>query len=160
MKLQLYSPSFRNGEQIPRKYTCQGENISPQVCWDGVPPGTRSIVVMMEDPDIPMPRILLPCWTHWIVYNIDPEETMLPEGLPHGEIIGSSFRQGLSSYRKSGYSGPCPPFGTHRYFFRIYALDTNLGVEPGRASRKKILASMQGHILGRGELMGTYTRQK
>ncbi len=160
MDLQVYSPSFENGDRIPRKHTCQGENISPEICWGGVPAGTRSIVLMMEDPDIPMPRFLIPCWTHWIVYGIGPEETILPEGMPHGEFIGGSARQGLSSYKKSGYSGPCPPLGTHRYFFRIYALDTPVSVEPGSATRKKVLNAMQGHILGRGELMGTYTRQK
>lgn len=158
--MKLFSPSFNEGGQIPRKYTCRGENLSPQIIWGDVPNRTVSMVLIMEDPDIPIPRFILPVWTHWIVYNIDPDVMELPEGMQHTDIIDKGVLQGITSFRKTGYNGPCPPFGTHRYFFRLYALDTIISVEPRSATRKNILYAVDGHILDSGELMGVCSRKK
>lgn len=159
-KLDVRSSAFRPGEMIPSEFTADGENISPDLSWHGSPPGVKSHVILVEDPDIPIPRFILPSWVHWVVYNIAPETVSIPRGFLHTDPSGNGAMLGTTSYRKKQYSGPCPPFGTHRYFFRVYALDTKLDLNPNKANKKRLLNAMGGHILAWGELMGTYTRRR
>jgi Raf kinase inhibitor-like YbhB/YbcL family protein len=161
MTIRLESSAFQEGGMIPRTYTCDGEDISPPLSWSGVPESARSLVLICEDPDAP-----LGTWTHWLLYNLPAEVTALPERLPpEGTIQVASggakhpARQGRNDFRKLGYGGPCPPSGTHRYYFRLFALDTTLNLEPG-ASRKQVLGAMEKHILAQGELMGRYARSR
>lgn len=154
MTIRLSSPAFTEGAPIPTRYTCDGENISPPLKWSNVPPGTKSIALIADDPDAPAGT-----WVHWIMYNIPPATTELPEALPTTEVILNQVRQGVTDFKRSGYGGPCPPGGSsHRYFFRLYALDTELQLQPG-ATQKDLVGAIQGHILAQGQLMGTYQRK-
>ncbi len=144
-------PIFRDGEPIPRKYTCDGEEISPPLRWKGAPAGTKSFVLICDDPDAPMMT-----WIHWIVYSIPGTTTELSEGLPAGDVVDGGIKQGLNSWRKMGYGGPCPPRrNRHRYFFRLFALDTELSLSPGE-TRHDIERAMKGHILDQTKIMGVY----
>lgn len=158
--LDVQSTAFRSGEMIPSEFTADGENISPDLFWEGAPPGVHSYAILVEDPDIPIPRFIIPVWFHWAVYNISPETNSIPTAFMRNGSAGNGSMMGITSYRKQHYSGPCPPFGTHRYYFRVYALDTRLNVDPKKATRKKLHKAMNGHILAWGELMGTYKRQR
>jgi len=155
MTLTVNSPAFDNGGVIPSKYTCDGENVSPSIAWEGVPEGTRSLIIIMEDHDIPMPWLRLFTWVHWIVYNIPPDIGSLAEALPPTETLESGAR-----YRRAGYGGPAPLSGTHRYNFKVYAVDTMLDLEPKKATKKRVLKAIQGHILAESELIGCYRRQR
>jgi Raf kinase inhibitor-like YbhB/YbcL family protein len=149
MTMQLSSPAFAAGEVIPQKYTCDGNNISPPLEWNGVPENARSLVLIVDDPDAPRGT-----WSHWVVANIDPSTTSLPEGGP----LPQQAREGRNDFRKHGYGGPCPPPGSaHRYFFHLYALDNALDVADD-AGRADVLDAMQDHILAQGELMVTFQR--
>ncbi len=152
--LTLTSPAFPAGGEIPRKYTCDGENISPPLAWDAPPLGTQSLALIMEDPDAPAGT-----WDHWILYNLPAGARDLAEGVKAvlDPKTGTTSRAGTNSWGKLEYGGPCPPSGQHRYFFRLYALDTMLGLGLG-ANKAQLLAAMAGHILAQGELMGTYRR--
>ncbi|MBA4369384.1 MAG: YbhB/YbcL family Raf kinase inhibitor-like protein [Desulfobacterium sp.] len=159
-QLNVKSTAFQTGEMIPSEYTFDGKNISPDLSWEGAPSGVKSYVILVEDPDIPIPKFLIPSWVHWVVYNIAPETTsILKAFLNHGSSENSATL-GMTSYRKLQYGGPCPPFGTHRYYFKVYALDNTLDLQPRKATKKNILKAMDGHILAYGEVMGTYKRQK
>lgn len=152
----LTSSAFAEGGQIPRKFTCDGIDISPPLVWSGVPPGTKSLVLFIDDPDAPDPAHPGMDWTHWLLYNIPPQTTSLREGLslrdlPKGTLAGWTDWKGME------YRGPCPPVGNHRYFHRLHALDTVLP-DLGRASKTDIEAAMHGHILGTAELVGKYRR--
>jgi Raf kinase inhibitor-like YbhB/YbcL family protein len=151
-KITVKSPAFQSGGKIPSKFTCDGENISPALQWGPVPEGTVTFALIADDPDAPSGT-----WVHWVIYNIPPGVTNLPEKttLPFEKETGAI--SGKSSFGKGGYGGPCPPGGTHRYFFKIYALDTNLTL-PALSSKQDLLKAMEGHIIGQGELMGTYQR--
>jgi len=154
MTIRLSSPAFAEGAPIPARYTCDGENVSPPLKWSNVPPGTKSIALIADDPDAPAGT-----WVHWVMYNIPPATTELPEALPTTEVILSQVRQGVTDFKRPGYGGPCPPGGSpHRYFFRLYALDTELQLQP-RATQKDLVGAIQGHILAQGQLMGTYQRK-
>ncbi len=154
MTIRLSSPAFAEGAPIPTRYTCDGENISPPLKWSNVPPGTKSIALIADDPDAPAGT-----WVHWVMYNIPPATTELPEALPTTEVILNQVRQGVTDFKRSGYGGPCPPGGSsHRYFFRLYALDTELQLQPG-ATQQDLVGAIQGHILAQGQLMGTYQRK-
>jgi Raf kinase inhibitor-like YbhB/YbcL family protein len=147
MSIQLSSNAFRDGETIPKKYTCDGEDISPQLGWSSLPQGTQSLALIVDDPDAPSGT-----WVHWVLYDISPDESDLPEG---SQGLGI---EGKTSFREPGYGGPCPPRGMpHRYFFKLYALDKILGLKPG-ATKSDLEKVMQGHILAQGQLMGTYGR--
>lgn len=156
MELVVISPAFENGGMIPARYTCRGENVSPAIAWTGAPEGTKSLIVMMEDPDIPTPSLRLFTWTHWIVYNIPPDESSLPEAVPATETLANGAQHGMSSFRRFGYGGPCPPFGKHRYDFKVYAVDVTLDLEPRRATKKAIMRAIEGHVLAQGVLMGEF----
>lgn len=153
MKIELTSPAFSEGGTIPRKYTCDGDDLSPPLVWRNVPQGTESIALICDDPDAPMGT-----WVHWVMYDIPPTASGLPEGVPAVETLPDGSKQGINDFKRIGYGGPCPPPGRpHRYFFRIYALDTVPGLGPG-ATKDALLRSMEGHILAQGQLMGRYGR--
>lgn len=151
--MNLQSTAFKDGEMIPVKYTCDGVNISPPLSWGVLPAGIKSLVLICDDPDAPRGT-----WVHWVYYDIPPETAGLPENvarLQHPKIGGT---QGKNDFRKiGGYGGPCPPGGTHRYYFKIYALDVMLALPPG-AIKAEVLKAMEGHIVGKGGLMGKYKR--
>ena len=148
MDLAITSPAFAHGEPIPVEYTCDGDDISPPLQWTEPPANTQSFALIMDDPDAPMGT-----WVHWILFNIPANTRELPTAAapPAGSISGNN------SSRRTGYGGPCPPGGTHRYFFKLYALDTTLGLAAG-ATKDDVLAAMEGHVLTQAELMGTYAR--
>ena len=152
MEISLKSPSFKDGEMIPLRFTCDGEDISPELAWESVPEKCQTLAIICDDPDAPMGT-----WVHWIVYNIPADLTGLEEGIPPDDILPSGAKQGKNGWRRIGYGGPCPPGGTHRYFFKIYALDTQLDLEAG-ASKSQLTDAMEGHILSQGQLMGRYSR--
>lgn len=146
MTIQLTSAAFQEGGTIPKKYTCDGQNISPQLDWSGLPDQTKSLVLIVDDPDAPGGTFV-----HWVLYALPADLKGLSEGASTGV-------QGANSFRKSGYGGPCPPKGsTHRYFFKLYALDTSLSLKPG-ASKADVEKAAGGHILAQGQLMGKYGR--
>jgi len=150
--MEIKSSAFGSGEMIPAKYTCDGADFSPQLEWSGSPAGTRSFALICDDPDAPMGT-----WVHWVIYDIPPTATMLAEGITREKDLPGGGTQGINDFRKIGYGGPCPPGGTHRYFFKLYALDAMLGLKPG-ITKDQLLTAMRGHILGEAQLMGTYRR--
>jgi Raf kinase inhibitor-like YbhB/YbcL family protein len=152
MTLQLTSNAFEAGKPIPAKYSCRGEDISPALAWSEPPAGTQSFALIMDDPDAPVGT-----WIHWVIYNIPASARGLPEAVPaNAELSDGSFN-GRNSWGRIGYGGPCPPSGTHRYFFKLYALDEMLGLSSG-ADKGELLKAMEGHVLALGELMGTFSR--
>lgn len=147
MIMQISSPAFTHNSDIPALYTCDGADRSPPLQISSVPSGAKSLVLIHDDPDAPMGT-----WVHWLLWNIDPKTEEIPEdSVPPGAV------EGTTSWGKTGYGGPCPPSGTHRYFFKLYALDTLLALPPN-AGKEKLEAAMQGHILAQGELVGLYGR--
>jgi len=150
--MEIKSSAFGSGEMIPVKYTCDGADFSPPLEWTAGPAGTKSFALICDDPDAPMGT-----WVHWVVYDIPPTTTMLAEGITRERELTGGGTQGINDFRKIGYGGPCPPGGTHRYFFRLYALDTLLGLKPG-ITKDQLLKAMKGHILAEAKLMGTYRR--
>lgn len=151
--MQLTSTAFKAGEAIPARHSYDGGNVSPPLAWTGVPNQAKSLALIMDDPDAPRGT-----WVHWLVYGLAPDARDLKEDLPKTQSLPGGARQGLNDFRLLGYGGPAPPPGNpHRYFFRIYALDTVLDLRPG-ASRKELDQAMQSHVLATGELMGTYKR--
>lgn len=151
-KFKIKSSAFKDGERIPRKYTCDGENISPPLTWKDVPSGTVTLAIISDDPDAPSKT-----WTHWLIFNIPPEINSLPEGVKTVGEFENGIIQGLNDFGNLGYGGPCPPFGVHRYFFKLYALDKRLELEPG-ASKEELLEAMKGHIIEKTEIIGLYSR--
>lgn len=153
MIIQITSPAFKDGAPIPKKYTCDAENVSPPLEWSGLPEGTKSVAVICDDPDAPVGT-----WVHWVLYGLPPTQTSLEERVPTTDVLPGDVRQGRNDFKQFGYGGPCPPPGkAHRYFFKIYALDVDTDLEPG-ASKKQLRKAMEGHILAQGQLMGTYQR--
>ncbi|MBI5875750.1 MAG: YbhB/YbcL family Raf kinase inhibitor-like protein [Deltaproteobacteria bacterium] len=151
--MQIKSPAFEDNGMIPKKYTCDGVDVSPPLSWSKPPAGAKSIAVICDDPDAPMGT-----WVHWVLYGLSPETTSLSEGVPPEKEALSGARQGINDFRKIGYGGPCPPRGpAHRYFFKIYALDIELTLASG-ATKKDVEKAMKGHILAQGELVGRYGR--
>lgn len=148
----ITSSAFMEGEMIPSKYTCDGEDISPQLSWTGAPENTKSFAVISDDPDAPSGD-----WVHWVIFNIPGSVTELEEKIPADKILDNGTKQGTSDFGKIGYGGPCPPGGTHRYYFKLFALDVYLDKDAG-ISKKELLAAMEGHILAESQLMGRYKR--
>jgi Raf kinase inhibitor-like YbhB/YbcL family protein len=153
MDIKITSSAFEEGGMIPSKYTCDGENISPPLSWSGAPSETKSFALINDDPDAPAGT-----WVHWVIYNIPGTEKGLKESLPVKKNLDDGTVQGLNDFRKTGYGGPCPPGGTHRYYFKLYALDVTLNID-GDATKDKLLEAMKGHILAEGQLMGKYSRK-
>lgn len=155
MAMELKTSAFDAGGMIPRAYTCDGGNQSPAISWSGVPDGATSLALLCEDPDAPSGT-----WTHWVLFNLPASLRALPDGVPAAGRLEGGGLQGKNDFGRIGYGGPCPPRGTtHRYFFRLFALDTMLDLEPG-ASRQQVRTQMEGHILAQAEWMGRYSRQK
>jgi Raf kinase inhibitor-like YbhB/YbcL family protein len=152
MSLVVTSPAFNEGESIPALYTCTGDDLSPELAWSGAPENTRSFALIMDDPDAPGRT-----WVHWVVYNLPGDTAGLPQGVASDNDLPGDAMQGRNSWRRNDYGGPCPPSGTHRYFFKLYALDTSLDLDPG-ASKEDVLGAMEGHVLAEGHLMGTYRK--
>ncbi len=151
--LQVTSAAFENGGPIPANYTCDGWAFSPPLTWSGVPAGTASLALLSEDPDAPGAA-----WVHWVLYGLAPAASGLPEGIEATETTSGGARQGKNDFKRIGYGGPCPPGGSpHRYFFRLYALDTELSLDGG-ATKASLLKAMEGHVMGAGQMMGTYER--
>lgn len=150
---ELTSTAFVQGSPIPQQYTCDGEDISPPLEWSDPPAGTHSFALIADDPDAPVGT-----WVHWVLYNLPADSHALPEAIPPDTELPDGSRHGQNSWQRPGYGGPCPPGGTHRYFFKLYALDTALDLAPG-ASSTQLLQAMEGHILAQTEVMGVYTRQ-
>lgn len=145
--LQITSPAFQNNGNIPRQYTCDGKDINPPIVIENCPKGTKSIAVICDDPDAPVG-----IWVHWVLWNIDPSVKEIKENtVPTGAV------EGMNDFRKHRYGGPCPPSGTHRYFFKVYALDTVLGISPN-SQKSDLEKAMKGHILAQGQLVGLYKR--
>jgi len=152
--IALESSSFETNGMIPAIYTCDGENVSPELRWQGVPENSQSLVLIMDDPDAPRGTFV-----HWVVYDIPPDVIGFVENRPMEESLAVGGLQGTNGFRRIGYGGPCPPSGTHRYLFKLYALDTILGLPP-RASKSDVVEAIDGHIVGFGELVGQYARQQ
>lgn len=152
MELDIRSNAFEEGELIPRKYTCDGDDISPPLHWSLPPKETKSMVLICDDPDAPVGT-----WVHWVLYGLSPDTRELAEGiLNETEVLGMA-KHGVNDFRRHGYGGPCPPGGTHRYFFTLYAIDKVIEMEAG-ARKDEILNAIKGHILAEGQLMGRYSR--
>ncbi len=156
MSLTLSSSSFAAGAEIPKKHTCEGEDASPALAWAGVPAATRSFALIVDDPDAPDPRAPKMTWVHWVLYNLPPTAKGLPEGVA-GHGLPSGTKHGLNDWKRTGYGGPCPPIGRHRYFHKLYALDVMLP-DLGRPTKARLEQAMQGHILAHAELVGTYQK--
>lgn len=154
-ELRLSSSAFADGERIPTRHTCEGANASPELSIEQVPAGTESLALVFDDPDAPRAEP----WVHWLCWNLAPATTTIPEGIPHGDSVLDGASQGQSDSGPIGYAGPCPPVGhgVHRYRFTLYALDTDLDVQPS-ASRATLEDAMAGHVVGRTQLTGTYER--
>ncbi len=152
-KVSISSEAFKDGGTIPGEYTCDGRNVSPSLSWPGLPEGTKSIALIMDDPDAPGRTFV-----HWVIYNIPGSTQKLAKGIPKKEKLADGSLQGMTDFGRAGYGGPCPPPGKpHRYFFKIYAIDIMLGL-PSGASKGDVEAAMKGHILAKGELIGKYAR--
>jgi Raf kinase inhibitor-like YbhB/YbcL family protein len=158
MSLSLRSPAFSPDGEIPRRYTCDGDEVSPPLEWSGVPPSAKSLTLLVDDPDAPDPKGPTRVFVHWVLYDLPPTTTGLPEGVSDKDLpVGAHL--GLNDNMRRGFSGPCPPVGRHRYFFKLYALDTVLP-DLGPATKAHVEAAMRGHVLEHVELIGTYARQK
>ena len=153
MEIQVTSSAFQDEGMIPSKYTSDGSDVSPPLKFANVPDGTKSLALINDDPDAPMGT-----WIHWVMWNIKPETRELAENIPTDKTLPDGTKQGMTSFGRHGYGGPAPPSGTHRYYFKVYALDTELNL-PDSAGKKDLLKAMEGHIIAQGQLMGKYKRQ-
>lgn len=154
MAIKVTSPSFAEGQPIPPKYTCDGENISPALSWDKLPETAKSLALICDDPDAPAGT-----WVHWVLYDLPPTLRELPEAVETKEQVFEAAKQGRNDFRQIGYGGPCPPKGgPHRYYFKLYALDKELNLKAS-ATRRDVEDAMKGHIVAEGQLMGTYKRK-
>jgi Raf kinase inhibitor-like YbhB/YbcL family protein len=158
MALTIESPTFPHRGAIPSKYTCEGDDISPPLKWSGVPQGAKSLVLIVDDPDAPDPAAPRMTWVHWVLYNLPPTTSGLPEGVSSAQLPPGT-KEGLNDWKRTGYGGPCPPIGRHRYFFKLYALDTVLP-DLGRPTKADVEKAMAGHILEHAELIGTYQKAR
>lgn len=156
MSLTLTSPAFQPGGSIPPEHTCQGADSSPPLEWSGLPAGTRSLALIIDDPDAPDPAAPKRVWVHWVLYNLPPTSTGLPTAVTS---LPAGTRVGLNDSQEAGYGGPCPPIGRHRYFHKLYALDVVLP-DLGQPTKKELETAMSGHVLAQAELMGTYQKQQ
>jgi len=156
--MKLTCPSFESQKEIPKKYTCDGEDVSPPLSWSNVPEGTKSFVLIVDDPDAPDPANPRMTWVHWVIYNLPATIASLPEGVQEKDLP-KGILQGLNDWKKTGYGGPCPPIGKHRYFHKLYALDSVLP-DLKQPTKAKLEKAMEGHVLSKAELVGLYQRKK
>jgi Raf kinase inhibitor-like YbhB/YbcL family protein len=152
MAIKVTSAAFKDGEIIPKQYTCDGNDISPPLTWSGAPQETKSIALICDDPDAPMGT-----WVHWVLFNLPPASNALPAEVSSARVLDNGAKHGKNDFRRFGYGGPCPPGGTHRYYFKVYALDSVLDLDPG-ITKADLVKAMQSHILAEGQLMGRYKR--
>ncbi len=153
MALIISSTAFSNGGMIPSQYTCDGANISPPLQWSGLPPNTKTVALIVDDPDAPART-----WVHWVIYDLPANTTQLSENIKPQEKLADGAKQGTNDFKKIGYGGPCPPSGVHRYFFKLYALDIETSLKPG-ATKDELLKTIENHVVAQGELIGKYKRQ-
>jgi Raf kinase inhibitor-like YbhB/YbcL family protein len=158
MTLTLTSTAFASGAAIPSKYTCEGPGMSPPLAWHGVPAGAKSLVLIEDDPDAPDPAAPMMTWVHWLLYNLPPTSQGLPEGV-NKAALPAGTREGRNDWKRTGYGGPCPPIGRHRYFHKLYALDVVLG-DLAIPDKRALEAAMHGHVIAHAELVGTYLKHK
>ncbi len=158
MAFTLGSDSFAANGEIPARHTCEGRDVSPHLAWSGAPEGTRSFALIVDDPDAPDPRAPRMTWVHWVLYNLPAGASELPADVAPDDLPDGT-REGLNDWKRTGYGGPCPPIGRHRYFHKLYALDTVLP-DLGAATKDRLEEAMQGHVLGRAELVGTYQKRR
>jgi len=152
-KITLSSTAFKPGEPIPKKHTCTSDDVSPPLNWSGVPASAKSLVLICDDPDAPRGT-----WVHWVLYDLDPKATSLPESVAKDRGGPAGSKQGTNDFKRIGFGGPCPPPGKpHRYFFKLYAIDKSLGWDAG-AAKAEVMRAIEGHIVGQGELFGTFER--
>ncbi len=156
MSLSLTSPAFGHQQPIPETFTCQGDDRSPALAWSGVPAGTRSLALICDDPDAPDPRAPKMTWVHWVLYNLPATSAGLPEAVT---ALPEGTREGKNDWKRTGYGGPCPPIGRHRYFFKLYALDAVLP-DLHAPTRPQLERAMEGHVLEKAELVGTYQKNR
>ncbi len=152
MAMRIESAAFSEGGLIPRRHTCDGKDVSPPLSWSGIPEGAKSLALICDDPDAPGKT-----WVHWVAFNIPTAARQLPEGIASGKTIAGGGTQGQNDFRKLGYGGPCPPGGTHRYVFRLYALDAEVALAAG-ATKADLEKAIEGHVLGQATLTGKYSR--
>lgn len=157
MSLTLTSSAFAADGDIPATYTCDGNDISPPLSWSGIPPGTKSLALIVDDPDAPNPAAPQRTWVHWVLYNLPPDCPGLPEGLRAGDLPPGA-REGRNDWHRAGYGGPCPPIGRHRYVHKLYALDAMLP-DLGHPTKSVLEQAMQHHVIARAELIGLYQRE-
>lgn len=157
MSMTLTSPEFKHGGDIPVRYTCDGEDMSPPLSWSDIPITALSLALIVEDPDAPDPAAPQRIWTHWVLYNMPPDATGLKEGVTNNQLPPGTL-EGRNDWHKTGYSGPCPPVGRHRYFFKLYALRTVLP-DLDKPNRARLLLEMEGDIIEQAELVGLYQRK-
>ncbi|HEU5050887.1 MAG TPA: YbhB/YbcL family Raf kinase inhibitor-like protein [Gemmatimonadales bacterium] len=156
MTLTLTSPAFVDHGTIPARFTCDGDDRSPPLAWAGVPPGTLSLALVVDDPDAPDPAAPKRTYVHWVLYDIPPDVSLLPESADIARHAPGT-REGLNDWKRTGYGGPCPPIGRHRYYHKLFALDAMLG-DLGKPTAARLAKAMQGHVLASAELVGTYQR--
>jgi Raf kinase inhibitor-like YbhB/YbcL family protein len=156
MPMTIASTAFTDGGEIPTRYTCEGDDVSPPLAWSGVPADAKTLVLIVDDPDAPDPAAPRMTWVHWVLYNLPPDCRGLPEGTTSAKLPAGSG-EGINDWNRTGYGGPCPPIGRHRYFHKLYALDTRLGglAQPNKAT---IEAIMKGHVIAEAQLIGTYQK--
>ncbi len=156
---RLESPAFRDGQEIPSEYTCEGPDVSPPLAWSGLPEGTRALALVVDDPDAPDPAAPRMTWVHWVLWDIPATTRELPAGAGNpGGKLPPGTRVGRNDWKRPGWGGPCPPVGRHRYFFKLYALDAPLGDLPA-PTKEGLLRAMEGHVLGEARLVGTYRKK-
>jgi Raf kinase inhibitor-like YbhB/YbcL family protein len=155
MSLSITSSAFQHDGAIPKRYTCEGSDVSPPLAWSGIPAGTKSLVLIVDDPDVPDPAAPKMTWVHWVLYNLPPGSTGLPEA---ARSLPGGTREGSNDWKRTGYGGPCPPIGRHRYVHKLYALDVALPdlQQPGS---KQLEQAMRGHVLAEARLVGTYQKE-
>jgi hypothetical protein len=156
MSLTLSSPAFAPGSEIPALHTCEGRDVSPRLEWSGVPAGAKSLALIVDDPDAPDPKAPRMTWVHWVLYNLPPTASVLAEGVGAKDLPPGTL-EGTNDWKRTGYGGPCPPIGRHRYFHKLYALDVVLG-DLARPTKAKLEQAMKGHVLAQAELVGTYQK--
>lgn len=156
MPLTLSSPSFQHQGEIPSRFTCEGQDVSPALSWSGLPEGTKSLALIVDDPDAPDPKAPRMTWVHWVLYNIPSSAASLDEGV---RMLPPGTREGLNDWKRAGYGGPCPPIGRHRYFHKLYALDALLP-DLATPTKARLEEAMKGHVLGQAELVGTYQKAR
>ena len=153
--MRLYSSAFEHGAEIPQEYTCEGSDVSPPLEWSGVPAGTESLALIVDDPDAPDPSAPTMVWVHWVVFNLPKPTTGLPEGI---RDLPKQAAHGINDWKRAAYGGPCPPIGRHRYGFKLFALDTMLELD--HPTKAQLEEAMQGHILAQASLVGTYQKKQ